>query len=163
MRANTKVEKCVITVPAYFNDSQKQSTIKAARIAGLDCKAIINEPTAAALCFTKDISNENSSTRKVLIFDFGGGTFDVSILDITGKNSVVKATTGDTHLGGQDIDNALVQLMLQRIKENRPDFEVTKKKIQKLRLACKEAKILLTGVNNTEVVAECLFPEDQKD
>ena len=69
MRANTKVEKCVITVPAYFNDSQKQSTIKAARIAGLDCKAIINQPTAAALCFTKDISNENSSTRKVLIFD----------------------------------------------------------------------------------------------
>ena len=87
MKANGKVEKCVITVPAYFNDSQKQSTKKAARIAGLDCKAIINEPTAAAICFSSDFSEEYSGTRKVLIFDFGGGTFDVSILDITGKDS----------------------------------------------------------------------------
>ena len=100
LKANKPVTKCVITVPAYFDDNQKKSTLMSAEIAGLDCKAIINEPTAAAIAYTKDFNEENAEPKKVVIFDFGGGTFDVTILEITGKTSVVKAINGDTHLGG---------------------------------------------------------------
>ena len=106
-----KVSKAVITVPAYFNDSQRQATKDAGHIAGLNVLRIINEPTAAAIAYGLD--KKTSQEKNVLIFDLGGGTFDVSLLAIEDGVFEVKATNGDTHLGGEDFDNLLVEYCIQ--------------------------------------------------
>ncbi len=108
-----QVKKAVITVPAYFNDSQRQATKDAGAIAGLEVLRIINEPTAAAIAYGLDKQSEGKGERNVLIFDLGGGTFDVSLLTIDGGIFEVKATAGDTHLGGEDFDNRLVSHFVQ--------------------------------------------------
>ena len=103
-KTKQNVKNCVVTVPAYFNDSQKQATKDACELAGLDCQRILNEPTAAALAY----GLTDCPLKRCLIFDFGGGTFDVSVLSIEHRIIKVLAINGDTHLGGQDIDQALV-------------------------------------------------------
>merc|ERR1712138_323531 len=114
------VKHAVITVPAYFNDSQRQATKDAGHIAGLNVLRIINEPTAAAIAYGLD--KKGSGERNVLIFDLGGGTFDVSLLTIDDGVFEVKATAGDTHLGGEDFDNKLVEHCVQDFKrKNRKD------------------------------------------
>ncbi len=109
-----KVTEAVITVPAYFNDSQRQSTKDAGRIAGLDVKRIIPEPTAAALAYGLD---KQQTDKKIAVFDFGGGTFDISILEIGDGVFEVLSTNGDTHLGGDDFDNAILKWMLDDIQK----------------------------------------------
>jgi L1 cell adhesion molecule like protein len=112
-----EVKKAVITVPAYFNDAQRAATKNAGTIAGLEVLRIINEPTAAALAYGLDVANTaGAETRNVLVFDLGGGTFDVSLLTIEGGIFTVIATAGDTHLGGDDFDNVLVDHVLGLIK-----------------------------------------------
>ncbi|GIY23653.1 heat shock 70 kDa protein homolog [Caerostris extrusa] len=111
------VTDAVITVPAYFNDSQRQATKDAGKIAGLNVLRIINEPTAAAIAYGLDKKGDND--RNVLIFDLGGGTFDVSILTISGGIFEVKATAGDTHLGGEDFDNRLVDYLVKEFKKKK--------------------------------------------
>ena len=110
-----KVSEAVITVPAYFNDAQRQATKDAGKIAGLDVKRIINEPTAAALAYGLD----NEKEQKILVYDLGGGTFDVSIIEIGDGVIEVLATNGDTHLGGDDFDNKLIQWMTRSLKRRR--------------------------------------------
>ena len=105
-RIGKKVKNAVVTVPAYFNNSQKQATLDACKIAGLDCKRIVNEPTAAAIAY--GLEKRQQEEKKILVFDFGGGTLDVSILKIEEEVIEVLSTRGDTHLGGQDIDTILV-------------------------------------------------------
>ena len=114
-RTGKAVRNAVVTVPAYFNNSQKQATIDACQIAGLDCKRIINEPTAAALAYGLDKISQES--KNILVYDLGGGTLDVSVLRIEDGVFEVLATRGDTHLGGQDIDNLLVNHCVQSIKK----------------------------------------------
>merc|ERR1719199_1941558 len=110
-----EVKNAVVTVPAYFNDSQRQATKDAASIAGLNCMRIINEPTAAAIAYGLDKKNATGE-RNILIFDLGGGTFDVSLLTIEEGIFEVKATAGDTHLGGEDFDNRLVNHFVNEFK-----------------------------------------------
>ena len=109
-----KVDQAVITVPAYFNDAQRQATKDAGQIAGLDVKRIINEPTAAALAYGLDKKND----QKILVFDLGGGTFDVSVLEIGDGVFEVKSTAGDTHLGGDDFDKAIVDWLVAEFKKD---------------------------------------------
>lgn len=144
-----KVTEAVITVPAYFNDSQRQSTKDAGRIAGLDVKRIIPEPTAAALAYGLDKQNTD---KKIIVYDLGGGTFDVSILEIGDGVFEVLATNGDTHLGGDDFDNVIMQWMLEEFKkENGIDLSKDKMALQRLRDAAEKAKIELSGVMTTEI------------
>ncbi|MDP2344141.1 MAG: molecular chaperone DnaK [Deltaproteobacteria bacterium] len=142
------VDSAVITVPAYFNDAQRQATRDAGRIAGLDVKRIINEPTAAALAYGLDKQKE----EKIAVYDFGGGTFDISILEV-GENVVeVIATNGDTHLGGDDIDHTVMEyLMAEFKKEHGIDVSNDKMVVQRLKEAAEKAKIELSGVMQTEV------------
>ena len=143
-----KVTEAVITVPAYFNDSQRQSTKDAGQIAGLDVKRIINEPTAAALAYGFDKGHE----KKIAVFDLGGGTFDVSILEIGDGVFEVLATNGDTHLGGDDFDNVILQWMLEEFKkENGIDLSKDKMALQRLRDAAEKAKIELSGTQTTDI------------
>lgn len=143
-----KVTEAVITVPAYFNDSQRQSTKDAGRIAGLDVKRIIPEPTAAALAYGLD----KQSDKKIAVFDLGGGTFDISILEIGDGVFEVLATNGDTHLGGDDFDNAILHWMLDEFKkENGIDLSKDKMALQRLRDAAEKAKIELSGTQTTEI------------
>jgi molecular chaperone DnaK len=143
------VTEAVITVPAYFNDSQRQSTKDAGRIAGLDVKRIIPEPTAAALAYGLDKQNTD---KKIAVYDLGGGTFDISILEIGDGVFEVLATNGDTHLGGDDFDNAIVQWLLTEFKkENGIDLSKDKMALQRLRDAAEKAKIELSGVMTTEI------------
>lgn len=143
-----KVTEAVITVPAYFNDSQRQSTKDAGQIAGLDVKRIINEPTAAALAYGFDKGHE----KKIAVFDLGGGTFDVSILEIGDGVFEVLATNGDTHLGGDDFDNVILQWMLEEFKkEHGIDLSKDKMALQRLRDAAEKAKIELSGTQTTEI------------
>lgn len=142
------VTEAVITVPAYFNDSQRASTRDAGRIAGLDVKRIIPEPTAAALAYGLDKGGD----KKVAVFDLGGGTFDISILEIGEGVFEVLATNGDTHLGGDDFDNAVIHWMLDEFKkENGIDLSRDKMALQRLRDAAEKAKIELSGVPSTEI------------
>lgn len=142
------VTEAVITVPAYFNDSQRASTKDAGRIAGLDVKRIIPEPTAAALAYGLDKEGE----KKVAVFDLGGGTFDISILEIGDGVFEVLATNGDTHLGGDDFDNAIIHWMLDEFKrEQGIDLSKDKMALQRLRDAAEKAKIELSGVPSTEI------------
>lgn len=142
------VTEAVITVPAYFNDSQRASTKDAGRIAGLDVKRIIPEPTAAALAYGLDKEGE----KKVAVFDLGGGTFDISILEIGGGVFEVLATNGDTHLGGDDFDNQIIHWMLDEFKKEQGiDLSKDKMALQRLRDAAEKAKIELSGVTSTEI------------
>lgn len=143
-----KITEAVITVPAYFNDSQRQSTKDAGRIAGLDVKRIIPEPTAAALAYGLDKQHD----KKIAVFDLGGGTFDISILEIGDGVFEVLATNGDTHLGGDDFDNAILHWMLDEFKkEHGIDLSKDKMALQRLRDAAEKAKIELSGTQTTEI------------
>jgi molecular chaperone DnaK len=143
-----KITEAVITVPAYFNDSQRQSTKDAGRIAGLDVKRIIAEPTAAALAYGFDKGHD----KKIAVFDLGGGTFDISILEMGDGVFEVRSTNGDTHLGGDDFDNAILQWMLTEFKkENGIDLSKDKMALQRLRDAAEKAKIELSGTQSTDI------------
>ena len=142
------VTGAVVTVPAYFNDSQRQSTKDAGRIAGLDVKRIIPEPTAAALAYGLD----KESDKKIAIYDLGGGTFDISILEIGDGVFEVLATNGDTHLGGDDFDHAILQWIIDEFqKENAIDLRKDKMALQRVRDAAEKAKIELSGTQSTEI------------
>jgi molecular chaperone DnaK len=142
------ITEAVITVPAYFNDSQRQSTKDAGRIAGLDVKRIIPEPTAAALAYGLDKQHD----KKIAVFDLGGGTFDISILEIGDGVFEVLSTNGDTHLGGDDFDNAILHWMLDEFKkEHGIDLGKDKMALQRLRDAAEKAKIELSGTQTTEI------------
>lgn len=144
-----KITEAVITVPAYFNDSQRQSTKDAGRIAGLDVKRIIPEPTAAALAYGLD---KEHTDKKVAVFDLGGGTFDISILEIGDGVFEVLSTNGDTHLGGDDFDNAILKWMLETFKQEQGiDLHTDKMALQRLRDAAEKAKIELSGTMTTEI------------
>ncbi len=144
-----KVTEAVITVPAYFNDSQRQSTKDAGRIAGLDVKRIIPEPTAAALAYGLD---KLKTDKKVVVYDLGGGTFDVSVLEIGDGVFEVLSTNGDTRLGGDDFDNIIIQWLLDEFKkENGIDLTKDKMALQRLRDAAEKAKIELSGTLSTEI------------
>ena len=143
-----KITEAVITVPAYFNDSQRQSTKDAGRIAGLDVKRIIPEPTAAALAYGLDKKQDT----KIAVFDLGGGTFDISILEIGDGIFEVLSTNGDTHLGGDDFDNVILHWMLDEFKkETGIDLSKDKMALQRLRDAAEKAKIELSGTQTTEI------------
>ncbi len=143
-----EVTEAVITVPAYFNDSQRQSTKDAGRIAGLDVKRIIPEPTAAALAY----GFEKQHDKKIAVFDLGGGTFDISILELGDGVFEVLSTNGDTHLGGDDFDQAILRWMLAEFKkEHGIDLSKDKMALQRLRDAAEKAKIELSGTQSTEI------------
>jgi len=144
-----EVTEAVITVPAYFNDSQRQSTKDAGRIAGLDVKRIIPEPTAASLSYGLD---KEHTDKKIAVFDLGGGTFDISILEIGDGVFEVLATNGDMHLGGDDFDNAILIWMQEEFKkEHGIDLSNDKMALQRLRDAAEKAKIELSGTQTTEI------------
>jgi molecular chaperone DnaK len=144
----TSVQKAVVTVPAYFNDAQRQATKDAGRIAGLDVVRIINEPTAAALAYGLD-KKENGV---IAVFDFGGGTFDISVLEISNGVIEVKATNGDTHLGGDDIDNTIVTFLINTFKqESGIDLHNDRMALQRLKEAAEKAKIELSTLHETEI------------
>jgi molecular chaperone DnaK len=144
-----EVTEAVITVPAYFNDSQRQSTKDAGRIAGLNVRRIINEPTAAALSYGFD---KKGKDQKIAVYDLGGGTFDVSILEIGDGVFEVLATNGDTHLGGDDFDNVIMKWILDEFKkEHGIDLTSDKMALQRLRDAAEKAKIELSGTASTDI------------
>jgi molecular chaperone DnaK len=144
-----KVTEAVITVPAYFNDSQRQSTKDAGRIAGLDVKRIIPEPTAAALAYGLD---KDKTDRKIAVFDLGGGTFDISILEIGDGVFEVLSTNGDTHLGGDDFDNKILNWIIETYRQEQGiDLSKDKMALQRLRDAAEKAKIELSGLQSTEI------------
>lgn len=145
-----KVTKAVITVPAYFNDSQRQATKDAGKIAGLEVMRIINEPTAAALAYGLD--KDGAKNEKVLVYDLGGGTFDVSILDLADGVFEVLATNGDTHLGGDDFDQRIIDLLVEDFKaKNGIDLSKDKMAMQRLKQAAEKAKIDLSGMTKTTI------------
>ena len=144
----TKVSKAVITVPAYFSDAQRQATKDAGKIAGLEVMRIINEPTAAALAYGMDKEND----QRIMVFDLGGGTFDVSILEISDGVFEVLATNGDTHLGGDDFDQRIIDWMADKFKtENGIDLRNDKMVLQRLKDAAEKAKIELSGMTSTNI------------
>ena len=144
-----KVTKAVITVPAYFNDSQRQATKDAGKIAGLEVMRIINEPTAAALAYGLD---KGDAHQKILVYDLGGGTFDVSILELGDGVFEVLATNGDTKLGGDDFDDRIVKMIVDDFKQkNGIDLSKDKMAMQRLKLAAEKAKIDLSGMTKTTV------------
>ena len=151
-----KVTDSVVTVPAYFNDSQRQATKDAASIAGLNCLRIINEPTAAAIAYGLDKNKEEDTN--VLIFDLGGGTFDVSLLNIEGGIFEVKATAGDTHLGGEDFDARLLRHLAEEFKrKHKKDITGNARALRRLRSACERAKRTLSTTSQTSVEIDSLF------
>ena len=152
----TPVTDAVITVPAYFNDSQRQATKDAGAIAGLNVLRIINEPTAAAIAYGLD--KKSQGEQNVLIFDCGGGTFDVSILTIDESIFEVKATAGDTHLGGEDFDNKMVEYFVDEIKRKyKQDISTNKKSLRRLRTACENAKRTLSVANVAQIEIDSLY------
>ncbi len=143
-----EVSKAVITVPAYFNDAQRQATKDAGKIAGLEVLRIINEPTAASLAYGLD----KKTNKKIAVYDLGGGTFDVSILELGDGVFEVKSTNGDTFLGGEDFDNAIVEYLLSEFKkENGIDLKSDKLALQRLKEAAEKAKIELSSAAQTEI------------
>ncbi|KAL5726376.1 hypothetical protein ACHQM5_009423 [Ranunculus cassubicifolius] len=154
----TSVKNAVITVPAYFNDSQRQATKDAGAIAGLNVLRIINEPTAAAVAYGLDTKGANASEQNVLIFDLGGGTFDVSILTMDEGVFEVKSTAGDTHLGGEDFDNRMVNHFVQEFKrKNKKDITGNARALRRLRTACERAKRTLSSTAQTTIEIDSLF------
>jgi len=150
------VQNAVVTVPAYFNDSQRQATKDAGLIAGLNVLRIINEPTAAAIAYGLD--KKTAGERNVLIFDLGGGTFDVSLLTIEEGIFEVKATAGDTHLGGEDFDNRLVNHFVQEFKrKHKKDLTTNARALRRLRTACERAKRTLSSSAQTSIEIDSLY------
>ena len=153
-----KVKDAVVTVPAYFNDSQRQATKDAGVIAGLNITRIINEPTAAAIAYGLDKKNGAKGEKNILIFDLGGGTFDVSILSIDDGIFEVKATAGDTHLGGEDFDNRMVDHFVQEFKrKHKKDISGNKRALRRLRTACERAKRTLSSAAQANIEIDSLF------
>ncbi|RXG72170.1 Heat shock 70 kDa protein [Armadillidium vulgare] len=151
-----KVKDAVVTVPAYFNDSQRQATKDAGMIAGLNVLRIINEPTAAAIAYGLD--KKVGGEKNVLIFDLGGGTFDVSVLSIEDGIFEVKSTAGDTHLGGEDFDNRLVNHLVQEFKrKHKKDITGNKRSLRRLRTACERAKRTLSSSSQANIEIDTLF------
>jgi L1 cell adhesion molecule like protein len=154
----TSIKDAVITVPAYFNDSQRQATKDAGTIAGMNVLRIINEPTAAAIAYGLDKKSSSSGEKNVLIFDLGGGTFDVSLLTIEEGIFEVKATAGDTHLGGEDFDNRLVNHFVQEFKrKNKKDMSGNARAMRRLRTASERAKRSLSSSTQASVEVDSLF------
>ncbi|CAE7930739.1 HSP70-1, partial [Symbiodinium sp. KB8] len=155
------VAEAVVTVPAYFSDAQRLATKDAGVIAGLTVRRIINEPTAAALAYgldTKANNKKDTGNTKVLIFDLGGGTFDVSLLDIDGGIFEVLATAGDTHLGGEDFDSALVDWCVAEFKRKTGlDCSKSKRALRRLRTNCERAKRVLSSAMTTAIEIDNLF------
>ena len=152
-----KVSKAVVTVPAYFNDNQRQATKDAGAIAGLNVLRIINEPTAAAIAYGLG-SGKSDKERNVLIYDLGGGTFDVSLLNIQGGVFTVKATAGDTHLGGQDFDTNLLEHFKKEFqRKTKKDLSGDPRALRRLRTACERAKRTLSNGTQTAVEIDSLF------
>jgi molecular chaperone DnaK len=144
----TKVEKAVITVPAYFNDAQRQATKDAGKIAGLQVERLVNEPTAAALAYGLDKKGD----RQIAVFDFGGGTFDISILEVGEGVVEVKSTNGDTHLGGDNIDQLIIDWLLAEFKKDQGiDLAKDAMALQRLKEAAEKAKIELSSAQETEI------------
>merc|ERR1712176_1388596 len=149
------VKNAVVTVPAYFNDAQRQATKDAGTISGLNVMRIINEPTAAAIAYGLD---KKSGEKNILVFDLGGGTFDVSLLTIDNGVFEVIATSGDTHLGGEDFDNRVIQHLLKVFqKKHGKDMSKDKKAIQKLRREVEKAKRTLSTAYQAKVEIESFF------
>ena len=143
-----KVTEAVITVPAYFDDTQRQATKDAGRIAGLDVKRIINEPTASALAYGLDKKGD----EKIAVYDLGGGTFDISILELGEGVFEVKATNGDTHLGGDDFDQRVIDWLLAEFKKDQGiDLAKDQQALQRLKEAAEKAKIELSSTASTEI------------
>ncbi|KAI3809242.1 hypothetical protein L1987_25212 [Smallanthus sonchifolius] len=153
------VEKAVITVPAYFSDSQRQSTKDAAMVAGLEVLRMIQEPTAAAIAYALDKRAGVDGKMNVLVFDLGGGTFDVSILTIDDEGVIeVKATGGDTHLGGEDFDNRMVSYFVREFKrKHKVDISKNLKALGRLRVHCERAKRTISTTIQTTIDIDCLF------
>merc|ERR1712000_279082 len=152
----SNVDSAVVTVPAYFNDSQRQATKDAGTIAGLSVKRIINEPTAAAIAYGLD--KKAAGERNVLIFDLGGGTFDVSLLTIEEGIFEVKSTAGDTHLGGEDFDNRLVNHFVNEFKrKHKKDLSSNARALRRLRTACERAKRTPSSSAQTSIEIDSLF------
>merc|ERR1712129_617819 len=150
------VKDAVVTVPAYFNDSQRQATKDAGVISGLNILRIINEPTAAAIAYGLD--KKGSSETNVLIFDLGGGTFDVSILTIEDGIFEVKSTAGDTHLGGEDFDNRMVDHFVNEFKrKHKKDMTGNKRALRRLRTACERAKRTLSASAQANIEIDSMF------
>jgi L1 cell adhesion molecule like protein len=154
----TPVKNAVVTVPAYFNDSQRKATIDAGVIAGLNVIQIINEPTAAAIAYGFDKKSYSDVKGNIFVFDLGGGTFDVSILTIKGDVFEVKATGGNTHLGGDDFVNGMVKYFVEEFeKKNKVDISENRKSLNRLRNACERAKRTLSFAFVTTVEVDSLF------
>ena len=154
-----EVTEAVITVPAYFSDSQRQATKEAGKIAGLDVKRIINEPTAAALAYGLDKKNKD---MKVAVYDLGGGTFDISILELGGGVFEVKSTNGDTHLGGDDFDQEIINWLAQEFANENGGIDLKKDPmaLQRLKEAAEKAKIELSNQTSTEINLPYIMPVD---
>jgi len=154
-----KVEHAVVTVPAYFNDAQRQATKDAGKIAGLNVLRIINEPTAAAIAYGLDRKNEDHA---ILVFDLGGGTFDVTILTIDKGVFDVLSTNGDTHLGGEDFDQRVVEYYIQKLKkEHNVDLSTNKRALAKLRRAAEVAKRALSTELSTTIDIDGILPDGE--
>ena len=152
----TTVTEAVITVPAYFNDAERQATKEAGAIAGLDVKRIINEPTAAALAYGLDKKHKD---KKIAVFDLGGGTFDISILELGDGVFEVKSTNGDTHLGGDDFDQEIINWLADEFKNDEGiDLRKDPMALQRLKEAAEKAKIELSSSNETEINLPYIMP-----
>ncbi|XP_052186196.1 heat shock cognate 70 kDa protein-like [Diospyros lotus] len=152
------VENAVVTVPAYFNDSQRQATKDAGSIAGLNVMSILNEPTAAAIAYGLEMNVGNDGDKNVLIFDLGGGTFDVSLLTMKQGVFEVKATAGDTHLGGEDFDNRMVDFFAEEFRrKQKKDITGNPRALRRLRTACERAKRNLSSTSQTTIEIDCLY------
>jgi len=152
------VKNAVVTVPAYFSDSQRKATIDAGAIAGLNVIRVMNEPTAAAVAYGLDKRIACVGERNIFVFDLGGGTFDVSILTIKDNIFEVKATAGNTHLGGEDFDNRMVNYFVQEFKiKNQVDISGNPKALRRLRSACERAKRSLSFLVVTTIEIDSLF------
>src|SRR5215207_1313880 len=144
----SKVDKAVITVPAYFNDAQRQATKDAGKVAGLDVLRIVNEPTAAALAYGLDKKKD----EVIAVFDFGGGTFDISVLEVGEGVVEVKSTNGDTHLGGDDVDEILISWIIDEFKKDQGiDLHNDKMALQRLKESAEKAKVELSSAMETEI------------
>ncbi|MEK7159716.1 MAG: molecular chaperone DnaK [Patescibacteria group bacterium] len=148
-----KIEEAVITVPAYFNDAQRQATKDAGEIAGLKVRRIINEPTAAALAYGFGLKSDNNGKgKKIAVYDLGGGTFDISILDVSADTVEVKSTNGDTHLGGDDFDKVVIDWLIKEFKqETGVDLARDQMALQRVKEAAERAKIELSSAQETEI------------
>ena len=145
----SKVDQAVITVPAYFNDAQRQATKDAGKVAGLEVLRIVNEPTAAALAYGLDKKKD----EVIAVFDFGGGTFDISILEVGEGVVEVKATNGDTHLGGDNLDQRVIEWIVSEFKKSDGiDLSKDRMALQRLKEAAEKAKCELSSAQQTEIV-----------